>query len=254
MDAKWQLFSHVLGIHNLDERTVFGISPAFWSIGVEIQLYLIYPALVAIAARVGWSRALGATIVCEVFLRLLMAGQVLTGHTWLPFWIGMSPLYFWFSWSVGAYLAEHFLKKKETWLARTPALPFLLIALGSSWFRPLFIFQFTAWALLTAVAIERFINKKWNPPKKGVIGIAWKHLSALGIISYSFYLLHQPLMAWTWSICEVMFSKKEVHPLERMLVGSLWYPVLLLISWFYFLVLEKQSIALGKKALEKYKQ
>ena len=40
-DAPQQFITHVLGIHNLDKGTVFGVNPAFWSIGVEIQLYPI---------------------------------------------------------------------------------------------------------------------------------------------------------------------------------------------------------------------
>lgn len=250
-DAVRQLCTHVLGIHNLDERTVFGISPAFWSIGVEIQLYLIYPLLVAVAGAVGWGRALGLTAALEGLLRLVMAGQVWAGHTALPYWIGMSPLYFWFSWAMGAYLAECFLEERETWLARAPAFPILGVALAGSWFKPLECFQFTAWALLTAVAVQRFMTKKWRLPDHGVAGLAWRHLGVLGVVSYSFYLLHQTFMGWTWQIGEMLFPGREVHPLGRFVLGLFWYPVIFLISWFYFLALEKPSIALGKNFLKR---
>jgi peptidoglycan/LPS O-acetylase OafA/YrhL len=36
-----QLGSHLLLIHNYNDRSYFGISPAFWSIAVEVQLYLL---------------------------------------------------------------------------------------------------------------------------------------------------------------------------------------------------------------------
>ena len=247
-DAGRQLFTHLLAVHNFDEKTVFGISPAFWSIGVEIQLYLLYPVLVFAADKVGWSRALMGTALIEGILRISAAGQTWTGLTWMPAWIQMSPIFFWFSWALGAQLAESHLENKESWLARISPLPFFLLALAGSWFKPLLSFQFTAAALVTAVVVERLMTKKWTIPFRGIAGLAWSHLAALGIVSYSFYLLHQPLMSHTWDIAGALFSEK-VHPLLRCVVCLLWYPVLFLASKAYFLMLEKPSITLGKKLL-----
>lgn len=38
-----QFVTHLLAIHNIDERYFFGVNPSFWSIAVELQLYAIYP-------------------------------------------------------------------------------------------------------------------------------------------------------------------------------------------------------------------
>ena len=94
------------------------------------------------------------------------------------------------------------------------------------------------------------MTKKWTLPSRGFAGLAWSHLAALGVVSYSFYLLHQPLMSHTWDITGYLFSEK-VHPLTRCAVCLLWYPVLFFVSKAYFLMLEKPSITLGKKLLEK---
>jgi peptidoglycan/LPS O-acetylase OafA/YrhL len=40
----WQFLSHVFAVHNFGSETYAGINPSFWSIAVEVQLYLIYPA------------------------------------------------------------------------------------------------------------------------------------------------------------------------------------------------------------------
>jgi peptidoglycan/LPS O-acetylase OafA/YrhL len=40
-----QLAYHLLLIHNLKSGASAGINPAFWSIGVKAQLYLLYPVL-----------------------------------------------------------------------------------------------------------------------------------------------------------------------------------------------------------------
>jgi peptidoglycan/LPS O-acetylase OafA/YrhL len=51
-----QFVSHLFLFHNFDPAWFFGINPVFWSIAVEVQLYLLYPVLVALAARIGWLR------------------------------------------------------------------------------------------------------------------------------------------------------------------------------------------------------
>jgi peptidoglycan/LPS O-acetylase OafA/YrhL len=64
-----QLLSHLALIHNLDNRTFYGLSPAFWSIAVEVQLYLLYPILVALVSRFGWNRSLMYIAALEITLR-----------------------------------------------------------------------------------------------------------------------------------------------------------------------------------------
>ena len=48
-----QFISHLTLLHNFDQRSFFGINAAFWSIAVEVQLYALYPLLLALAARFG---------------------------------------------------------------------------------------------------------------------------------------------------------------------------------------------------------
>lgn len=250
-DAPQQFITHVLGIHNLAKGTVFGVSPAFWSIGVEIQLYLIYPVLIAIANKMGWVQALVGTGLLEGGLRLAGAIQAWSGGEALPTWVSISPFAFWFSWALGAYLAESFLQQSESWLASVPVAPFLFLALAGSWFKPLETFQFSAWALVTAVVIERLMSQTWHISEKVLKSGAWRHLVALGIVSYSFYLIHQPLMAWTWSIGNMIFPGREVHPLARAVLALGWYPVLFMLSRILYVVLEQSSIGAGKRVLNR---
>lgn len=250
-NATRQLFTHLLCIHNLDERTVFGISPAFWSIGVEVQLYLLYPILLLVASARSWRLAMW---LCFVMEGLASVWAAVAGLDWIkapPTYISFAPFSLWFSWALGAHLADCYLQKKESWLARTGFWVFLVLALASSWFKPLFAFRFMFWALLAAVAVERFMTQKWQIPDQGLRGVIWEHLAALGIVSYSLYLLHQPLMGLTWGIAEQLFPGHEVHPLVRAGLALFWYPVLFLLSWTYYLALEKPSIAAGKTILKK---
>src|SRR4051812_12166801 len=64
-----QLASHALLVHNFDEDTFLGINGAFWTIAVEVQLYLLYPVLLGLVKRLGWKRTLIALAVIELLMR-----------------------------------------------------------------------------------------------------------------------------------------------------------------------------------------
>lgn len=61
---------HLLFLHNLSKTHFYGINPSFWSIAIEVQLYLPYPLLYLWANRIGWLRILILTCAIELALRL----------------------------------------------------------------------------------------------------------------------------------------------------------------------------------------
>src|SRR6202044_3308849 len=65
------LGSHLALLHNFHGGVAWTINPTFWSIAVEVQLYVLYPILVFMAGRVGWARALGVTFIIEFFMRII---------------------------------------------------------------------------------------------------------------------------------------------------------------------------------------
>lgn len=52
-----QLASHIFLLHNLDQRTFFGINGSFWSVAAEVQLYMLYMVLIALIHRFSWGRS-----------------------------------------------------------------------------------------------------------------------------------------------------------------------------------------------------
>lgn len=57
---------HILMLHNLRSSTLGSINGAFWSLALESQLYLIFPFLVALAARRGLRALLLMTFVVAI--------------------------------------------------------------------------------------------------------------------------------------------------------------------------------------------
>ncbi|MGH7991096.1 MAG: acyltransferase family protein, partial [Limisphaerales bacterium] len=67
----WRQFSsHALFSFIYNQATYHGLNGSFWSVAVEVQLYLIYPLLLALVARFGWKRTLICLAGCEIFLEI----------------------------------------------------------------------------------------------------------------------------------------------------------------------------------------
>ncbi|MEI9999405.1 MAG: acyltransferase [Verrucomicrobiota bacterium] len=52
------LGTHLALVHNFINRYAYGIAAPLWSVAVEVQLYLLYPLLLALVGRLGWTRTL----------------------------------------------------------------------------------------------------------------------------------------------------------------------------------------------------
>ena len=186
-----QFWTHLLLVHNVQLNTTYGINGSFWSIAVEAQLYLIYPILVLMVEAFDWKRSLAILFAVESCIRLsLVPLPDIFDH------LHFSPFGFWFSWSLGAFAAQSYLKGKIPAFRPIYLCWSAILALASYLWRPLATFQFMAVALLTTIAIWQQLSL---PAPQGRRASRWQwlfnHLIALGGISYSFYLIHQPILA-----------------------------------------------------------
>jgi peptidoglycan/LPS O-acetylase OafA/YrhL len=251
-----QLGSHVLSIHNLDDRYFFGINPSFWSIAVEIQLYLIYPLLILLISRFGWRKSLIIVGVMEVAIRLSAVVSAIYSTEGLPRFLTASPFAYWLSWSLGAYLAECFLEGRTS---RLFAARFEIIAVISfliPLFKPTEPFMFLSFSWLTAIAIDRMISGRWSLAvvNGGIVGACWTHLHLLGSVSYSFYLFHQPIIGLTNRGLRLVFPSTFVDPLLLFALCVAWYPFIFFLSLSIHRLIEQPSIILGKVIWEKTKR
>jgi peptidoglycan/LPS O-acetylase OafA/YrhL len=49
---------HLLLIHNLDSTTIFQYNSSFWSLALEVQLYLLYPLVLILREKIGMKNIL----------------------------------------------------------------------------------------------------------------------------------------------------------------------------------------------------
>ena len=236
----FQFLSHALMIHNLDHRSFYGINGAFWSIGVEVQLYAIYPLLLLLVRRLGWNKALFITAAIEATLR---------GIPDLPGWISCSPFQSWFSWSIGARLADDYLNGRPLILAKCPLWLWPSLFLFTYFYKPLFSYNFPCVALSTATAVAYFISRPVaRAPLPGMVCSA---LRQIGVISYSVYLLHGPLLAFLPHKIRAAFPAHAFSPFEIGVCLLFFCGFILFISQLFYRFVELPGIELGKWVLKR---
>lgn len=215
---------HALYIQNADRDFLLSMNPAFWSLAVEFQFYLILPLLVlALSGRRMWW-GLGAAVATTILYRLWTFDATDAYGT------------YWMAQQVPAYLA-HFafgIVAAQLWLRKERlAIPTRLGVLAS-------IAGIIATPMLLSDSAERMLMPGYVPPweihllvrpllglflaafvyfaVRDLNSVSARFLSSapmawLGKISYSLYLVHMPIMLF-------------VLVKQPALLG-LWFPALL---------------------------
>ena len=248
-----QLFTHLFSIHNFSRKTLFGINGSFWSIAIEVQLYALYPILLICTRKVGWKWTLMFVAFLEITIRLIVSiigfkheiPLLVESDNPLIVMLVLSPITYWFSWSMGAYLCDCYLAGRSSRMFSIRFDLMCLIAFALPLFKPTAAFTFLAFAWLTAISMDRLLRDEWTLPKNIFFQKIWSHLSFLGVISYSFYLFHQPILKLTGRVLSKVFSEPVIHPVIRFSACMIWYPIILLISYLVFRLIERPSMALG---------
>ena len=236
-----QLFSHMLLIHNFSATTLFGINASFWSIAIEMQLYVLYPLILAIAARKGWGRAIAATALVEIGLRGLMAFGWSTGVDLVPFWLTSSPLNYVMSWSLGTWVADAYVRQRPLPLHSHSVVGWGLLSVASMFFLPTAPFMFLLISVTTATGISKALHNSVTSitPFPKAIGL-------VGLASYSVYLLHQPILLIAISASHNLGLTANAHPLVDVALCLLVFFPILLFSWISYQYIEVPFARLGR--------
>jgi len=246
-----ELLSHIFLVHNFTDHFFFGkVVGALWTIAIEVQLYLLYPLLLAVASRWGWQKTLLLTAMIEVSMRgseslvTFLQPEHHTTHL-----LTGSPFYFWFSWTSGAALAEAWLKNQPLPFRDTYHFIWPVLLVGAYFFRPFYPFLFTL-AALTSVWVMAFLleRRTYDFTASGWKKYALDHLRWAGVVSYSAYLIHQPLL----NAIAYRFSMIHGHKLPSLLLYVIcllaWFPIFGL-SYLCYRYLELPGIAWGKRII-----
>lgn len=256
----FQVGLHALLLHNFCSATLGSINPNFWSIAVEVQLYLMYPLLLWGVFRWGWSKCLACLAIMEFGLRgLLTFLPALTGsHTdnwWqgIPVsyaWLTGFPLIYWFSWAIGAALADAYLTGRPLPFARHSLIGWGAAAVGSFLIKDLACFSFTLFALFTATGIAALLQNNYFQKLPMMFA---EPLRRTGIYSYSMYLIHFPFLSLAPRLAAALSRTGHATPLQIFITGLGFVFPIFLLSVLWYRAFEGPSIILGKNLIRRFK-
>jgi peptidoglycan/LPS O-acetylase OafA/YrhL len=254
-----QIAAHALLVQNLCGGWFFGINPSFWSIAVEAQLYVLYPLLLLLVRRWTWRRIIVYLAMWEGIYHLNLGIYfALTGQD-APAWLEFNPFAFWFSWSLGALLAEAHLRNKSLPFADSSPWLWAGAVVVTNIVRPLTDLTFLFAAVLAANLIARQLmaseNEADRPPRAPFFarpeGRLARHLRAAGLCSYSLYLVHQPILN---ALAGALSSRLAGIPASGWITfaacAALWF-IILPLSAILFRWVERPAIVLGEKLLRR---
>ena len=207
-----------------------------------------------LVTRFGWRRTLIFVAMCELLIKcveslfIMRTGTDDLNQMWslsrVTYLLDASPLAYWFSWSLGAWIADAFLNGRPLPLAKSSLAFWSALVVGSYCVKPLVPFFFTLVAILTATAISKLLIQKITIR---IPSFFLSHLRLTGIWSYSIYLLHQPLIVMGLGALLVICPPAKDEALVQFGFCLVMWFVIMLIGGLWHRICELPSIACGKR-------
>lgn len=214
----------------------FGSNGVFWTLAMEMHLYVAYPLLFLLSRRWGPRNTLLFTLLAG--LSYLAADRVFELEARLPHRFQCGPVFFpyWFTWTLGFYLAEVEAGRVEDFgVSHWRLLAFGGFAVGLLF--SLMGFKFAAeicWALFFAALLRwslKLCGSQFWSRKLGLV------LAVVGVFSYSLYAIHAPLLLAFHSLLDPA-SHKFVTIWPALGGVACVVPI----AWLFFRIFERWSI------------
>ncbi|AIZ63628.1 hypothetical protein PK28_07875 [Hymenobacter sp. DG25B] len=237
------LLTHLTLTHNLLERTFFSINPALWSLGLEVQLYLLYPVLLWLRRHLGMSQ----TTLAIGLLGLATMGTGLLLHARSPV-VYLSPPAMWILWAIGAFFGEQYFQQKRLFSGHGLHLlaAFFLLTLLKITVLYLFLGRLL-FALFFVCLLDWFLQRN-NASIGAGMTLFGRVLSSIGLCSYSIYLFHQPYLHSLIGFFSFYNSSKPALGLGVLLSFGLVFVV----AQITYRLLELPSLRLGKVFYQRF--
>lgn len=171
----------------------FGSNGVFWTLAMEMHLYFAYPLLFLLSRRWGPMNTLLFTLL--VGFSYIAADRVFDLEARLPHRFQCGPVFFpyWFTWTLGFFLAEVEAGRVEDFgVSQWRLVGFGGFAVGLV--LTLIGFKYPAemcWALFFAALLSWSLKRNGNQFWSGKPGLV---LAGIGVFSYSLYAIHAPLL------------------------------------------------------------
>ncbi len=232
------VWTHALMLHNLWPDTVWTINGVYWTLALEWQLYLVFPLAVAALRRAGPRLFLFGSFALSLSwyaaLRAHPATARLTGEPYAILYESVPGRWFEFaSGMVAAEVVRRGLRAPRAWLAVAAT----LWIPAAAWVHLVDVWAFPFDRLVCGVSFGCLLwlasSARTGWSTRPARGLAW-----IGGISYSLYLVHQPLLIGLSPFA--VARGVDVAAAAGLLVGV---PVSLAVAWVFFSLFERPVLA-----------
>ncbi len=247
-DSSTQIFkdvsTHLFLTHNLTDNTFFSINPSFWTIALEVQLYLLYPILIFMVKKMNIDITLFLLFLLTVLICLIHFIFRINSPAFGAFFM----LKYWFVWTSGAWLADRYFHNKR--IFNRPFLAFLLFYFLFFVFK---YFLFTNYLILipasfACIAFLEFVLHRSFSNRFVVNRSIKKFLKFTGVCSYSIYLIHQPFLGNLFRFYIVDAPNQYANILISVFFT---FSTIFLISYSLYQLFELPSISMGERIRKK---
>jgi peptidoglycan/LPS O-acetylase OafA/YrhL len=222
------IFSHLLLVHNLIPAHATKIDYPMWSVGLEWQLYLLFPLMVWAFRRAGAAATIGAT--------LLIAAAIRATYRQMPQPFSAAlrdgPFSYLEIFAVGmlaAALAVHGRTLLPKWaLGMIVVAGLAAIRLGTG--------NGLVHDLATAAAFFAVLQLALDPRGRVSRLLSTPWLVRIGAFSYSIYLVHAPLLHLSWiAVRQIGLS----DDLNFVVLAAICLPLIVVASYGFHCVFER---------------
>lgn len=240
------LLIHALLLQGFSSVYFNTINLVLWTISVECCFYLIYPFWLRLRITKGAGFAFAAG------LAITIVSWIVTAVRYYPYSVAAQWFFLntWVGWLAGALLAERldqgrWLHEKCWWIVGAFVWIVGLLLLCNDAFlgrflilqRP-FVIMLSLWPLAALVAFEKWFKRKVEAGTLLVVAFA-----AIGLSSYSLYLLHVPLVEIRFLI-EPLFHQGLI----RLAFQITWFFVILALCWLSYRQIELRFMKTTRRA------
>ena len=196
---------------------------------LEVQFYLCYPLLLWLCRKIGFHGPLFILLAVECICAIwpTRIPDLIFAH--------------YFEWFLGMYMAERLANQRPVNVAR-PIVPALILLTGFSVFHaPMLPFKWLFASLASPALLANSL-----PDKEASI-LSNRRLVAMGIFSYSLYLVHIPILDLFWNGTQIVRKSWPALPIQTAMLGILFA---FMVGYVFFLLFEKPYL-LEKKRVPK---
>jgi len=232
---------HILLLQNFSRNYVYSINGAYWSLALEAQLYFIYPFFLLLLKKIGINYLLILLIALNLIFSIYEGVCHINPMSDIVFTAFV--LKSWVIWGMGAWLSNFYFQNKKIKISFPVVFVFIVGFYVIFFFQVLLHFVYLYVSVFLVYLIASYISTKNSLSKIEV----W--LSRVGKISYSFYLIHGPLINILRFGLQKHFS---FIPINYCTTSIFSFGIIYLISEVSYNYLEKPSIEIGKRFYKKF--